>query len=370
MKALDGLGLAAVAVLTATGIAWMSPGSVTARGIALEYSLRPDTDEYGFQPATLEALEGKLLEKFGEHASPHLPEDLGDYDAFGMGGEEELARGRELYRTKCLHCHGVSGGGDGPTAKFLIPRPRNFRDGKVKFTSTLRAAKPTREDLRRTLRDGVAYTAMPSFQVEEDEDIEALISYVQFLMLRGEVERLVALQIDDEGDFEDFEAGDMDAAEFSELLDEYFEEQYEYIQDQWGSAEDEQVFPEGPRPPATPESIARGRRLFMSETAGCVNCHNGNGDGKGPNVYGEILDPDTGEVLRIGYKLKDEWGNEARPADLRKGFYRGGNRPLDLYRRVHQGIKGTPMPAIADMHANDEDIWALVNFVLSLPYNQ
>jgi hypothetical protein len=46
----------------------------------------------------------------------------------------------ELYRQQCLHCHGVEGGGDGPTAgsvehPVLYPRPRDYRLGKFKFTA-------------------------------------------------------------------------------------------------------------------------------------------------------------------------------------------------------------------------------------------
>ncbi|MBV8313662.1 MAG: cytochrome c, partial [Planctomycetaceae bacterium] len=52
--------------------------------------------------------------------------------------------GYALYRRHCLHCHGVSGAGDGPTAEFLYPRPRDYRKGLFKFTSTPLGEKPTR----------------------------------------------------------------------------------------------------------------------------------------------------------------------------------------------------------------------------------
>ena len=55
--------------------------------------------------------------------------------------------GYALYRKHCLHCHGVTGDGNGPTAPFLWPRPRDYRRGMYKFTSTT-GQKPTREDLR------------------------------------------------------------------------------------------------------------------------------------------------------------------------------------------------------------------------------
>ena len=74
----------------------------------------------------------------------------------------------ELYRQQCLHCHGVEGGGDGPTADrgapFLDPRPRDYRKGIFKFTAVKDKARPRREDLYRVLDQGVYGTAMPSFR--------------------------------------------------------------------------------------------------------------------------------------------------------------------------------------------------------------
>ena len=61
------------------------------------------------------------------------------------------------------------------------------------------------------------------------------------------------------------------------------------------------------------------------------------------------------------------------PRNLRIGVYRGGSRPIDLYLRIAQGIDGTPMPAAAMKPANpqgmtEEEVWDIVNYVLSLPY--
>ena len=41
---------------------------------------------------------------------------------------ENIARGKTIFEGKgsCHNCHGRSGKGDGPTAKFLDPAPRNF----------------------------------------------------------------------------------------------------------------------------------------------------------------------------------------------------------------------------------------------------
>jgi mono/diheme cytochrome c family protein len=66
--------------------------------------------------------------------------------------------------------------------------------------------------------------------------------------------------------------------------------------------------------------------------------------------------------------LHDFWGNPLPPRDLTKGQYRGGRRPIDLFRRIHAGIKGTPMPAFGGTVLKDEDIWDVVNYVMSIPF--
>jgi hypothetical protein len=49
---------------------------------------------------------------------------------------DTLARGSSLYRLQCLHCHGLSGNGRGPTAAWVNPHPRDYRSGVFKFTSS------------------------------------------------------------------------------------------------------------------------------------------------------------------------------------------------------------------------------------------
>ncbi len=46
--------------------------------------------------------------------------------------------------------------------------------------------------------------------------------------------------------------------------------------------------------------------------------------------------------------------------------YRGGDRYADLYRRIANGIEGTGMPDSSVL--GDDEIWALVAYVLNLPY--
>src|SRR5262249_7496123 len=93
-----------------------------------------------------------------------------------------------------LYCHGLTGDGRGPTAKWVNPHPRDYRRGIFKFTSTdleQGVRRPSRADLMRTLRQGIEGTAMPSFNLLEDEKLDALVSYVIHLSMRGQTEFVV-----------------------------------------------------------------------------------------------------------------------------------------------------------------------------------
>ena len=70
-----------------------------------------------------------------------------------------------LFRLHCVHCHGITGSGIGPTALFLRPYPRDYREGLYKFKSTPSNYPPTDADLVRTLQQGIHGTAMPSFNL-------------------------------------------------------------------------------------------------------------------------------------------------------------------------------------------------------------
>jgi mono/diheme cytochrome c family protein len=285
-----------------------------------------------------------------------------------------LEGGYSLYRTHCLHCHGVSGAGDGPTAPFLYPRPRDYRKGLFKFTSTPTGVKPTREDLRKTIRYGLHGTSMPAFEpLMTDAEIDQVLDYVIFLSARGETE----LALIDE------------AASSDELPDDVAQELAASVFNKWKSAESQVVNPPVPRTPSSRGSVLRGRELFLGlNKAGnkvdCTSCHGPQALGNGPSivaqeVFNDVMfhgDPSTqGERLakydektREAWKNSlDDWGNPVRPANLNRGVYKGGRRPIDLYWRIAKGINGAKMPAHYPT-LEPERIWDLVNFVLELPY--
>ncbi|HZZ79791.1 MAG TPA: hypothetical protein VFE62_14835, partial [Gemmataceae bacterium] len=120
-------------------------------------------------------LEDALEENFGTPANPKVAGLDPETVKILKIDDSTLAEGSKRYRVHCLHCHGLSGDGRGPTAKWINPHPRDFRAGLFKFQSisqvdskpgapvphSLGVRPPARADLLRTLRHGIEGTAMP-----------------------------------------------------------------------------------------------------------------------------------------------------------------------------------------------------------------
>jgi mono/diheme cytochrome c family protein len=287
-----------------------------------------------------QALGRALEEWFGTPAVPKVEIGSDLQTALKLDGDT-LVLGSRLYRQHCLHCHGLTGDGRGPTAPWVNPHPRDYRQGKYKFTSSSQdygaARKARREDLLRTMREGIEGTSMPSFRLLADDELEALASYVIHLSLRGEVEfnAIRGLLL-----------GDLQEAT-KESLREFVDGFANY----WAQAQsslikvDANPYTEVEQRKA---SAQRGMKLFLEPgEAGCVSCH-----------------ADFGRRSPIKY---DDWGTFVRPTDFTTGVYRGGRRPVDLFYRIHSGINGAGMTAFGKT-LKSEAIWDLVNFLQVLPY--
>ena len=110
----------------------------------------------------------------------------------------KMAPIKGCFREHCVVCHGLEGSGTGPASQFQDPYPRDFRFGVFKWKSTIRSAKPTKQDLLDLLTRGVPGTGMPSFSLLSPDDLDALVDYVIYLSVRGETERRLLVGAMDE----------------------------------------------------------------------------------------------------------------------------------------------------------------------------
>lgn len=315
-------------------------------------------------PAILrEELDQALGKYFGTPGAPRV----------GQSGQKEIAslvkamnlegaalrEGSLLYRRNCLHCHGLSGDGRGTTGPWVNPHPRDFRQGKFKFISsspTGNKNKPRREDLLRSLRQGIEGTSMPSFNLLGEKAMEEVTSYVLHLSLRGEIEfEAIRGLLKNKNKVSELFEIIPDAEPEKETLDEFVKHYLADLLRAYQKADQKALEP-APYPKYSDEefaeSIRRGYHLFSSAASdafGCVSCHQ-----------------DFGRQPLYQY---DEWGTLVRPSNLTMSVYRGGRRPIDLYWRIKRGIPPSKMPAVtAPADEEGKKIWDMVNFIEALPF--
>ena len=313
-------------------------------------------------------------------AAPALPPKAGDKIVIGPG--EVLTHGRLLYAEHCQHCHGVAGDGKGPTAPYLNVRPRDYRKGLFKFTSTKEGKKAQRADLARIVELGIPGTYMPSFKLLKPQESHAIIEYVLFLAMRGETEfqmyNLLASDYSEQNmatRIKDGESMDKVLTEFVTRvkegeIDESAAQQTDKMIADWIEAQTPEavIVPKEKRYLSDAESVQRGRALYLSNNLNCVACHGESGLGDGVQTYSVTKNSDTGKD-NTEPGLYDTWGNKLKPRNLRLGMYRGGRRPIDIYARIEAGIKGTPMPAFG-AKLTEQQKWDIVNYVLQLPHEE
>ncbi len=234
------------------------------------------------------------------HFKPAAEKTVAQKD--GTDPEAEVKAGKIIYEKWCAACHGIKGLGDGPAAPALDPKPRNFFDGAFKIRTTPSGELPLHSDVVKIIADGMPGSSMPAWKglITTREASQSTV-YIWTLM-------------------EDW------------LQEEEPPEPVEI----------------GKPPPATKESIAKGKKLFTRMK--CWECHGKEGKGDGPSAK----------------KAKDDWGYPIKPANLTEQWnFRGGNAVTDIYRTVTVSLNGTPMPAFLDV-LSDEDRWHLANYVKTL----
>jgi mono/diheme cytochrome c family protein len=142
--------------------------------------------------------------------------------------------GKALYQRYCIFCHGVYGDGNGESAPYLDPKPRDFTKATFKCRSTPSGSLPLDSDLYDTISRGIHASGMPSWKPLTREERVDLIAYIKSFSQRFQEEKPA-----------------------TPLL-----------------------IP--PEPPTSPESEKRGAELFQSMN--CWLCHGKEGRGNGPSA--------------------------------------------------------------------------------------
>jgi len=225
-----------------------------------------------------------------------------------LSGQDTTA-GKTVYVKWCAGCHGETGDGKGVSARYMLPRPRDFTGAVYKIRTTASGQLPTDADLMRAIDEGLPGTAMPAWKARLSEsERRNVIAYLKT-----------------------FSAFFADTSQHVKELD----------------------FSSEPSGGTGAEAQKIGRQFY--DSIHCRKCHGDQGRGDGPSA------PD----------LKDDAGQPIFAADLHQSWrFRGGPTAADIYRRLRTGLDGTPMPSFSDLidqkFLTDEQLWRLAQYVRSL----
>lgn len=220
--------------------------------------------------------------------------------------EELISRGKSVFERRCAGCHGIKGDGNGPAARFLDPKPRDFTRGIFKFRSTPgKDSLPTDADLFITVTHGLWGTAMPPWQDIPESERFAVVQYIKT------------------------------------------------FSDRWQKEPMDNPIPVPIESLVTKASIENGEALFHGKGI-CFMCHGPAGKGDG--------------LLAGG--LTDTWGHPIRPADftLPAGVHGGvklGHDGEHIFKTVMTGVGATPMIPFQEQ-LTPEEVWDVVHYVQSL----
>ena len=92
---------------------------------------------------------------------------------------DTLNAGQKQFNRYCASCHGYEGGGDGPSARSLQHKPRDFRAAQFIYTRAGEGSLPTDAELTATIQNGVVARGMPAWKGMNSDDLEALVSYIK-----------------------------------------------------------------------------------------------------------------------------------------------------------------------------------------------
>ena len=222
--------------------------------------------------------------------------------------EPSLARGEALYKEKCIYCHGETGKGDGPSADYSSPRPRNFYKGQYKIRTTPFGKIPTDQDLFDMLSRPYPGTSMPSWKHLSTSDRWSLVQYLKTL-----------------------------SKKFQKFID---------------RKKSHQVIEALEPPEFTLETLDMGKQLFMQS---CSGCHGVKGRSDGESTH-KVVDLDSDSIWPRN--LSQPW------------YFRRGHSLKDIFLTMRTGLSTTAMPRFSSRTFKDDQIWALAHYVQTLALSE
>lgn len=238
---------------------------------------------------------------------------------------QQLKKGQIVYANYCAGCHGEQGDGNGQAAKFLNPKPRNFKQGRIKFANVPSGQAPRDEDYLAVIEGGLSGTAMPSFKLLPKDEKVALVAYVKTF--------------------------------YTEWADDPPGNSLPIMSDPFIGKE--------------AEGIELGRQVYHS-VALCYSCHPGY---ETPDAIAKIYTdkgepaPDLRANLYEGELKESSWGDPIRAPDFLVDRIKNGIEVGPLARIIGAGIGGTAMPTwVGALDPEDPDneakmIWAIAYYV-------
>jgi mono/diheme cytochrome c family protein len=230
-----------------------------------------------------------------------------------------LKRGREQYSMYCAGCHGEQGDGEGPAARFLSPKPRDFRKGRVKFAAVPANTLPRDEDLINTMNHGLHGTSMPAWNLVAHEDQLAMVAYIKT---------------------------------FSDV---------------WQKEAPGAVVPIKPDPwrkKGPQKAIAEGERVYHG-IAACSSCHPHYATQPAVVEAMKAFEiPVTGfrESMYESVEKDSDWGAPIKPPDFLVDRTKIAATREELVRVIAAGVGGTAMPSWGDS-LSDKQLWGLAYYV-------
>lgn len=235
-----------------------------------------------------------------------------------------LNLGYTTYVEYCIQCHGMSGKGDGPSSKGLLPPPRDFTQGLYKFGWVPYGELPHDEDFARIIRGGLKGTAMLPWDIS-DERLNAVIQYIKTFAPQT------------------WEGKDKAPGTKFDLPRDPFGDTYEHI------------------------AIEKGRKVYHV-TAACTQCHRAYATKAEIQGWATELKATVDTSAPDYYQVKPqdgEYNYKVLPPDFTYHPLRSITDVPSIVQRLMYGVTGSGMPGWKDV-VQDDELWALAYYVRSL----